>query len=245
MATFPTFHAAGTVVFTANNVQNPTTLSPLRPTRSDGDLLLCFTWSRSITATVATPTGWTLLTGFPLRSATVSGGSLYVFAQVVDGTDTDPSVVWTGLTTGTTLGDSSGAVICSYTGCDVSQGAASVLDGTVTKSDQAASTTTVTIPSVTTTLRNSLAVGHALKILDSAMTWTPPTGWNEEVDTSTTSGTGHGAEISELRFAAAGATGAVTCAPSVTTASQALGCTLALKGMRQKPSPGVDSGFGN
>lgn len=244
MATLPTFHAAGTVVFTANNVQNPTTLSPLRPTRSQGDLLLCFAWSRSNTATVATPARWTLLTGFPLRSATTSGGSLYVFAQVVDGTDTDPSVVWSGLATGITTGDSSGAVICSYTGCDVSRGALAALDGTVTKSDQAGSTTTVTIPSVTTTLRNSLVVGHALKILDSAMTWTPPAGWNEEVDTSTTTGTGHGMEISEKVFAAVGASGAVTCAPSVTTSSQALGCALALKGMRQKPSPGVDSGFG-
>lgn len=243
MATLATFHAAGTVVFSSNSVANPLTLSPLRPTRSQGDLLLCLTWSRSIAATVGTPAGWALLAGFPLRSGTASGGSLYVFAQVVDGTDTDPSIVWTGLTTGTS-GDSSGAVVCSYTGIDVSQGAGAALAGTATSSDQAGSTTAVTVPSVTTTRPYSFAVGFVLKILDSAMTWTPPTGWAEEVDSSTTSGTGHGLEVSGLRFAAVGATGAVTAAPSVTTSSRALGCALALKGIRQKPSPGIDSGFG-
>jgi len=224
----PTFRAVDTAVFTSNNVANPTTLSPALPTRVRGDVLLCFAWSRSITATVATPAGWTLLTTFPLRSATASGGSLYVFAILVDGAETAPSIVWTGLTTGTS-GDASGAAICSYSGVDVSRGIANIQAGTATSSDQAGSTTTVTIPAITL-VSQALWVGFALKLLESgAATFTPPTNFTERLDYNTTTGTGHFGEISDRFLTAIGSSGSTTCAPSVTTSSRALGVSLALR----------------
>lgn len=225
----PARNTAAAAVFTANNVANPTALSPTLPTRTRGDVLLCFAWSRSITATVSTPGGWSLLTGFPLRSATASGGSLYVFADIVDGSEAAPTITWTGLTTGTS-GDASGAVIISYSGADVSQGAASVLDGSATSSDQAGSTTTVTVPSITTALQNSLRIAFVIKLLESsAATWTPPASFQEDLDVNTTTGTGHWLEISSFVVAATGATGTTTAAPSVTTSSRAFGVSFALK----------------
>lgn len=226
----PAFRAAGVSSFTVNNVANPTNLTPGLPTRVTGDLLLIWTWSRSNTATVSAPAGWVVLAGFPLRSATASGGTVYVFARVSDGGDAAPTVTWTGLAT-TTSGDASGAVICSYSGVETLAGAANVLDGSAASSDQAGSTATVTIPSVTTSFDRSLRLGLALKLLESAgATWTIPSGWdNEEADLNTTTGTGHFVEIADDLLVAIGATGTATATPSVTTSSRALGVSLALK----------------
>ena len=79
------FKSISAVVASANNVANPTTLTPVLPTRATGDLLLAITSCRSITATVATPAGWAVWPGFPKRSATASGGSIYVFYKEVVG----------------------------------------------------------------------------------------------------------------------------------------------------------------
>lgn len=218
----PVFHAIGAVTASANNVTN-TTLTPALPTRSTGDLLLCFAWSSSNGMAVATPSGWTLVSGFPKASGTSVGGKLYVFSDIVDGSETAPGCAFTALTTGTT-GTPASTVVASYTNIDT----ATVVDGTVTLSDQTGSTTTVTIPSITTGHQNAMVIGFALKMGEFSATFTPPTGWNERLDALTTSGTGYQTEISDKVFSAAGATGSVTCAPSVTTSSRALGVTLAL-----------------
>jgi hypothetical protein len=220
------FHAVGAVTASGNNVTTPVTLSPALPTRFSSDVLLLFVWSAQITMTVTTPAGWTLLT--TQTSGTALGGRLFVFGRAVDGAETAPSCVIGSLTTGTT-GTPASTVVASYSHVDISQGIANILDGTVTLSDQAASTTTVTIPSVTTALLNSLAIGFACKLAELSATFTPPSGWSEELDTLTTSGTGYQSEISDKSFASAGATGSVTCAPSVTTSSRAIGVALALK----------------
>ena len=144
------FRAAGTWSFTSNNVATPATLTPGAPAGVQaGDLLVLVCESRSITATVATPTGWALVTGFPKRSATASGGTIYVFTRIADGTATDtPSPVWSGLTTGTS-GDASGAGILAWSG------ASAVLDGTVQVSDLAAQTTSSVIPAFMTATNGS------------------------------------------------------------------------------------------
>jgi hypothetical protein len=229
----PSFHAVGAVSASPNNVGTPVTLTPALPTRSTGDGLLCFAWSSSNTMTVTTPTNWTLLTGFPIASGTAVGGKVYVFGEAVDGAEAAPACVFASLTTGTT-GTPASAVVASYSNVITSSGFPA-LDGTVTSSDQTGSTTTVTIPSITTTLPNSLVIGFALKLGELSATFTPPTGWNEELDTFTTSGTGYQTEISDKVFAASGATGSVTAAPSVTTSSRALGVTLALQALLDIP----------
>lgn len=228
----PAFRALGTSSFTSNNVANPTSLTPGLPTRVRGDVLLCFTWSRSISATVSTPSGWTLLSGFPLASGTSSGGKVYVFARVVDGGESAPTVTWTGLTTGTS-GDASGAVIASFSGLDTSRGLASIIDGSATSSDQSASTTTCTIPSITTLSGMSLRIAIALKLLESSgATWTPPSGFTEFFDLNTTTGTGHWVEGAAAVVNAIGSTGTTTAAPSVTTSSRALGVSFSLRALR-------------
>src|SRR5215218_3415612 len=131
MAT-PAFRAAGTAVFAPNNISNPTALATTAPAgRSVGDLLLLIDECRSITATVATPSGWGAgrLTGFPVRSGTASGGPVYALTRIADGTAADNATpTWTGVATGTS-GDSSGARIIAWQNATVTQA------GTVTSTD--------------------------------------------------------------------------------------------------------------
>jgi hypothetical protein len=218
----PAFRAAGTAVFSSNNVANPTNLTPVKNGATvNGDLMVLVTEARSITATVGTPTGWTLHPGFPKRSATASGGSIYVFTRIADGGANDaPTVTWTGLTTGTT-GDSCGARILSY------QKATTTSDGTTTVND-AASTTTITIPSLTTATDKSLVIAVTMRVNDTAHTFTVAT-YTERSDDHTTSGTGHGTETAELIKTPAGATGTATVTPSNTTSSRTLSVALALQ----------------
>ena len=215
-----TFRAVGTQVNTANNVANPSTLVTSAPAgRVYGDLLLLITNSRSNTATVATPGGWTLCTGFPVASGTASGGTFYCFKRVADGTTADnASPVWTGLTTGTS-GDSASARILAY------QGAGTTQDGTVTSSD-AASTTTITMPSITTAVNNSIVIGMAMRVHDTAHTFTVATR-SERSDAHTTTGTGHGTVTADVIQATAGASGTATVTPSNTTSQRTLAVSIA------------------
>lgn len=241
MASLPAFRAASAAVYSANNITTPVTLTPTLPTRVRGDVLLCFGWSSANGMSVTTPSGWSALTNF--ASGTAVGGKVYVFSYVVDGTEGNPGVAFASLTTGTS-GTPAGAAVLSFSGVDVSRGAANVLDGTPGTSDQAVAGATVAIPAITTVIRNSLVVGFALKMGELSATFTAPTNWAESLDSLTTSGIGHQSEISTIIQAAPGVLGATTCVPSVTTNARAIGLTIALKGMRQQPSPGVDSGFG-
>jgi hypothetical protein len=234
----PTFRAAGAWSFTATNVATPTTLTPGAPAGvAVGDLLLLVCESRSITATVATPTGWTLATGFPKRSGTASGGTIYVFTRIADGSANDtPSPVWSGLTTGNS-GDASGAGLLAWSG------AQAVQDGTVTVSDLAAQTTTTTIPTLTTATDHSLVVGIAMKLNESAGQTSTVSGRTERADNSTASGTGHIIEVCDVEQTPAGTTAACTVTWSATTSARALAVSIGLLGPTVKTVNLNDSGL--
>lgn len=223
MAT-PAFRAAGTTVFAPNNIVTPTALALTAPAgRVAGDLLLLFTWCRSITATVATPSGYNLVSGFPKRSGTASGGSVYVFSRIADGTAADsvtPS--WASVTTGTS-GDASGGAIIAW------QNASAVLDGTVASSDLAAQTTTSVIPAFTTANANGLIVGFAMKQLELGSQTSTVATFTERLDQQTTSGTGHVVEVSDKVQVAAGSSGTATVTWSGTTSARALTVSLGLQ----------------
>jgi hypothetical protein len=218
----PTFRAAGAAVFSANNVANPTSLSPATPAGTvAGDLLVIVTCSRSISATVSTPSGWTLPTGFPKSHGTTSGGRIYVFTRIADGSATDsPTLSWSGVTTGTT-GDSCSARMLGY------QNVQNALDGTV-QSTAATSTTSITLPAYTTGTDQTLVLGIALKISDTSQTCTVASPYVERSDDSTQTGTGHVTEVSEEVKSPSGSVAATTVTPSSTTSSLTLAVTVGL-----------------
>lgn len=225
----PAFINVGTAVVSANSVANPTTFSPGIPaSMATGDLMLCITTSRSNSATVAAPSGWTVFPGFPVQSGTASGGTIYVFYRWWVSGDAAPSVSWSGVTTGTS-GDSCMAQIAGYRYVD-----SDITDATVVKGTDAAITTTATIGSVTTGQQFSKVLGITMRVDDNAHTWTPTTNWAERFDTHTTTGTGHSRHLQERVFPAAGSTGSVTIAPSLTTSVRGLSATLALKARRRR-----------
>src|SRR5215207_8733275 len=97
-----TISSVGTAVKLSGNVAaNDPGSTPLPATRPAGDVLILYTSVlRTITATCATPSGWTLLAG-PITSSGTTGRA-YIFGLPVTGSETAPTVAWTGLTTGTT-----------------------------------------------------------------------------------------------------------------------------------------------
>jgi hypothetical protein len=227
-ATEPFIRGIGTNAITANSVLNPTNLAPGLPTtRATDDVLLCFTESRSNSATCATPAGWTLLAN--VASGTASGGRIYVFGLVVDGTETAPTVTWSGLTTGTS-GSACQARILSVGGVDVSGGASAILDGTVQNTD-ATVTSSITVPSVTTSLANSCQFEVVTRMNDTAFTYGVPsgTGWAEHSDVHTNTGLGIGVQIASRTLTSSGASGTSTITPSNTTSSRALVASFAVK----------------
>lgn len=230
----PTFTAAGTAVFTANNVATPTTLSPNAPTgRLIGDLLVLVTNARGIGNTAATPSGWNTVTGFPVTSGTASGGRIYVFTRIADGTSSDnASFQWSSLATGTT-GDSAGARILSFTG------ATQTLDQTVPTATDAAATTSFNIPDITTQTANSLVIGIGMRVNDTAHTFTVAT-YTERYDGHTTTGTGHGTQVSSFVKTTAGAVGTAAITPSNTTSSRCLAISVAFQAAFESP-PVVNS----
>ena len=222
MAT-PTFRASGTAVFSANNVANPTALSPTAPAgRVVGDLLVCVTESRSRTATVATPSGWNLVSGFPKASGTASGGQIYLFTRIADGTASDnASISWSGVTTGTN-GDSCGARILAW------QNATVTADGTPPAATDQAATTSFNIPAHTTGSPNSLVIGVGMRVNDTAHTFTVAT-FTERSDDHTTTGTGHGTVVAEKVQTTAGSTGTGAVTPSNTTSSRVLAVSFGVR----------------
>lgn len=218
------FRSAGTWNFTSNNVATPATLTPGAPANvAVGDCLVLICESRSITATVSTPAGWTVPTGFPKRSGTASGGTIYVFVRIADGSANDtPSPVWSGLTTGTS-GDASGAGILCYTGLSIT------LDGTVQASDLAAQTSTSVIPAFTTATPSTTVIGIALKLNESSGQTSTVATFTERADNQTTSGTGHIIAVSDRLVATPGSSGTATVTWSATTSARALTVSFGLQ----------------
>lgn len=218
------WRSTGAWAFTASNVQTPTTLSPGAPSGvAVGDFLLLVCESKSNTATVATPAGWTPVTGSPVRSGTAAGGTIYLFVRIADGTANDtPSPIWSGLATGTS-GDASGAGILCYTGLSIT------LDGTLQSSDLAGQTNTSVIPAFTTGTNNSMVIGVAMKLLESSAQTSTVATFTERADNQTTSGTGHTIEVCEKLQASAGGTGTATVTWSATTSARALTLSVGFK----------------
>lgn len=226
----PVWIANGSNAVSANSVANPTNLTPGIPSGMvAGDLMLCFTCCRSNTATVATPSGWELVTGYPVANGNASGGTHYVFARHWQSGDGAPTCAWSGVTTGTS-GDSNSAIILGLRGAELYY-----CDATTATGSAGAITTTASIAAVTTGYDSSLVISFTCKINDTAHTWTPTTGWTEWLDNHTTNGTGHSKHIQGVIQAVAGSSGAQTIAPSTTTSSQALSTTLAIAALRPRP----------
>ena len=219
----PAFVGAGTQVASANNVAASTTLSPTAPAeRSAGNLLVLITNSRSRTASCATPSGWNTVTGFPVASATTSGGKIYVFTRIADGTSNDnASCAWTSLTSGTS-GDSTTARILAYSNATETRDS---IAGTLTDST---ATTSFNIPSITTNTDDALVIGIGMRVHDTAHTFTVASPYTERTDGHTTSGTGHGTIVSE-RIGAAGTVSATAITPSNTTSVRVLATAVAFE----------------
>lgn len=78
------------------NVGNPTVLTPVLPaTRTNGDWLWCFTNSTAQSATVSLSAGWATIWNITSTNMHVAA-----FVTKVTGSETAPTVTWTGLTTG-------------------------------------------------------------------------------------------------------------------------------------------------
>lgn len=94
----PSVVSAGTYSEGAATVVTPTALAPGLPaTRSNGHWMFCVTQAGSATATVATPTSWQ-----SIYNVVGTHGRLALFVRKVDGSETAPTVTWSGLTTGAT-----------------------------------------------------------------------------------------------------------------------------------------------
>ena len=217
------YKSIGTGIANAATVVNPSNITPASaPTHAVGDLLLLVTCSRSNTATVATPAGWTIFPGTPWRSATASGGTIYVFYRIATVTNTAmPVCAWTGVATGTS-GDSCSAICLCFTGVHPT----SPSDATATTNDS--SSANPTIPTITSVTAGSTVVGIATKISDTAQTGTIPSPYFERNDGHTTSGTGHLRYIA-VRDMPPGATGTAVVTASNATAARTFSVALALK----------------
>ena len=218
------YESDGGTVFAAAANNNAVTV-PLPATRPVGSLLLFIGWCRLISATITTPSGYTLLSTF--TSGTASGGRIWVYGRVVDGTESAPTLVTTGAT-GTT-GDLAGACIFCYSGVDVSGGITSALyDGTPTTTD-ASGTTTCTYPALSISNNNSMIVRFLARFRDATDTFTFTATWNEREDLGSTNRTGGQFHLQDKLATASGSQASVTVAPSNTTAARYLAVTAALK----------------
>ena len=166
----------GAAVTSANNVTNPTTLTPALPAHAVGDLLLCYTACRSATPTVACA-GWT-----QLANVTGTNGRMALFGKIAtSASETAPSVVWSGLTTGTS-GTPVQAQCSVFTGTQLNVGALGTIENGAASATVSASGT-----GITTVADNALVLALSAR-LDDAGTWTPPSGFTEIGEAASTSG---------------------------------------------------------
>lgn len=177
------------------------TITVLTPAGTvSGDVLLASIAVVSITSTVATPAGWTLVQNTPQSSGNKT--RLYTFYRVAGGSEPG-SYAWTF------SGANSGAVaaLASFSGADIS---ASPIDASAAQTTSDASFNH-TAPSVTTTVAGDMLV--TVHEYASSRNWTPPTGMMERADLySDTNGgnTGVSMELNTESRSVAGATGART-----------------------------------
>ena len=219
------YESDGGGIFCAAANNNAVTV-PLPATRPVGSVLLLVAYCRLITATVATaPSGYTLLQTW--TSGTASGGRIWLYGRVCDGSESAPTFACGGAVTGTS-GDLWAVGITCYSGVDTSGGISAIFDGTPTVQD-ASGTTTCTYPALTISQSNSMIVRLLARFRDAADTFTPTATWNERADLGSTTRTGGQFHSQDKLATSSGSQAAVTVAPSNTTAARYLAVTLALK----------------
>lgn len=173
--------ATGAAVASANNVQNPTTLNPVLPAHQFGDLLLCATFCRATAPTVATPSGWTQLINI---AGTIC--KIALFGKVAaSASESNPSVVWSGLTTGT--GGTPVQAQCAVFS-NMLNLIASIVDILGAVENAAGSTTTVASGAPITTLTDEALVLSLAARPDDVGTWAAPSGFTLVGSALTTSG---------------------------------------------------------
>ena len=177
----PVLDTVGAAIASGNNVSTPTTLTPALPAHSVGELLLAATFCRSGTPTVATPSGWTQLV-----NVAGTNGRIALFGKIAaSGSESAPSIVWSGLTTGTS-GTPVQAQCAVFSGMlDTITGITDVL-GTV--ENGAASTSAAASGNAITTVDPDDCVIALSCRLDDVGTWTPPAGFTAIGSALTTSG---------------------------------------------------------
>lgn len=187
----PGWISSGTVAASAASVVNPTVLSPGLPaTRSNDDWLFCFTSSAAFSATVATPAGWQALWNSTSPS---SIGRLMCFACKVTGSETAPTISWTGVSTGTSGHASLARIMNLGNGFTEDFSAALVLDdvGGVSES-LSSSTVQAGGDSIAPTINDTFVIAQGVRISATVTTVTDtggsPVTWAQLLSDTTTSG---------------------------------------------------------
>lgn len=211
----------------ASSTSNAAITTSLPGTRPVGSVLLFVIHHMAIGGSVTTaPSGYTLLTGYPVSSATSQGGRIWVYAKIVAGGETAPSFACDG-TTGTSGQEWGGCIFC-YSGVDTSGGIQGIVDATGTPTD-AAGTTVCTYPAVTTVTDGAMLFRALRRLRDSTDTFTPTAGHNERQDDGTTARLGGQFHAQDKLAGAAGVQAAADVTPSNTSSARYLAISIALK----------------
>lgn len=205
-----------------------TTINVAIPTGTiSGDVMLASVAVVTNTATVITPTGWTLI-----QSSNQTGNNtsrLYTYYRVA-GTSEPSSYDWT-IASADTIGTVAG--IASFIGVNTTSpidASAQQLTGTST-SHQA--------PSVTTTVAGDMLV--TIHEFSSSRTWTPPGGMTEVVDRYSRTGGGGGSGVSlSMHYEPRPTTGATGTRTAVASGNKDRGAThsIALRALIITTIPG-------
>lgn len=217
----PTFQLAGTAQSGINalTVAWPTHLT------NDIGILVIETGGEGTTLSITAPAGWTAVTGSPVTGvATVAGSKLQVWwKRAASGAETSVTVPDSG--------DHQVARIFTFRGCRTS---GNPWDVTTTGTKTTASTT-ATVPSLTTTVADTLYVAIVGRPDDSASTTHFGTLVNSNLtaigaagEAGTTSGHGGGFVVEYGTFAGPGSTGTGTLSKTASTTDTYL--VLALRG---------------
>lgn len=143
-----------------------TTLAPTVPSVAVGDLLVATVCIRSLSDTLATPDGWTLIIG-PSDSHAALPVRTYVFKRLATGSDavtftkTGTGGAWRGIILGATGAGSTNVANAGSSG-----------------------TSEPVLPTITPAADQSLVLGIACHQVTSATMATPPTGHTKRVDSA-------------------------------------------------------------
>lgn len=209
----PAFGAIGTLT----NVNNTTSVT--RPAVSAGDAMLWPVVLAYGDASVATPSGWTLIASIDQNSAFEP--AQYLFGKVAGASEpASYSVTISGQGGGNNFGY---GVILTYTGA-LSSG---TFEASATLRNTTASSS-VNVPGVTALSANTTQVAIYIPVDSSStsLSWTPPSGMTERLDQGQTP-TGSVLGISDIAVASAGAIAARTATLSASQKTNVLTVLIA------------------